>query len=126
MAKTLATIFGVIFLLAGILGLFPNPIVGASGESIFAVNLAHNLVHLVTGLIFLLIASRSVSKAPLALKVLGVIYIIIAVLGFYVGEGQLLGFIAYNGADSWLHLVLGLVMLIAGFSAKNSSSSTSM
>ena len=90
------------------------------------VNLAHNLVSLVTGLIFLLIASRSPSKAPLALKIFGVIFIIIAILGFYVGEGQLLGFIAYNGADAWLHIVLGLVMLIAGFSAKNSSSSMNM
>src|SRR3989344_9126496 len=120
MDKTIATILGVVFLVIGLLGLFPNSIVGDGAY--FQADLWHNLVHLVTGLIFLLVVSRSPGKSASTLTILGVIYLVIAILGFFVGEGAILGFIGVNGADNWLHLVIGVVALIAGLSTKGSSS----
>jgi hypothetical protein len=53
----------------------------------------------------------------MALKIIGVVYAIIAIIGFFLvsADGMLLGFIAMNEADKWLHVVLAIVILAAGF-----------
>jgi hypothetical protein len=124
MAKKLSLVFGIVFLVVGILGFIPNPIVGGM-SSIFHTDLAHNLVHLLSGIIFLVIALKCTDKAAVALKIFGVVYLLVAVLGFLAvdasGMGEILGLIHVNGADNWLHVVLGVVILAAGFLAKDSS-----
>jgi hypothetical protein len=109
--RTAAIILGIIFIVVGILGFFNNPIIG-----VFAVNTAHNIIHLASG-IFLLIGVATPLGSGLALKILGVIYAIIAILGFIiVGEDMMmLGFIMVDTADKWLHVVLAVVLLLAGF-----------
>jgi hypothetical protein len=97
---------------AGILGFFPNPLVSPTG--LFAVNTAHNLVHLVSGVV-LLAGVYSALGASLALKIIGVIYGLVAVLGLILGGPMLLGLVAVNHADHWLHVVLAAVILAAGF-----------
>ncbi len=118
MAKTLATVFGIIFVLVGLLGFVPNPLVGPG--ALFEADAWHNLVHLLFGVILLVVAYTMAAKAGMWLKVLGVVYLILAVLGFFtVAEnGELLGFVAVNSADHWLHLVLGIVLLVAAFWGK--------
>jgi hypothetical protein len=109
-----AIVIGVVFVLVGILGFIPNPLVSADG--LFAVNTAHNLVHLISGIVLLAGAFTSFG-ASLALKIVGIVYALIAVLGFVIiGEDQLLlGVIHVNVADRWLHVVLAVVILAAGF-----------
>jgi len=116
MAKTLAKIFGAVFILVGLLGFISNGIVGAAG--IFQTNMAHDIAHILIGLI-LVLASKDSMRAALWLKIFGVVYLLLAVLGFMalkggVESGSMLGFITVNGADNWLHIVLGVVLLIAG------------
>ena len=117
MAKMLAIVFGVVFVLVGILGWVPNPIVGMG--ALFDTNMVHDLVHLVFGLILLAVAFALPKHASLALKVLGVVYLLIAVLGFMLvpDGGLLLGLVHTNMADHLLHVVLGVVLLVAGFVA---------
>ncbi len=103
MAATLSRVFGAVFVLIGILGFFDNPIVGASG--LFEADLAHNIVHIALGLILLLASGKS------SLRAVGVIYLIVAALGFVMGEGKLLGLVHVNDADNYLHLVLAVVLL---------------
>ena len=50
-ADSLAKIFGAIFIIVGILGFIPNPLVSYRG--VFEVNTLHNIVHLITGGILL-------------------------------------------------------------------------
>jgi hypothetical protein len=54
------------------------------------------------------------------LTILGVVYLIVAVLGFLLapGSGMLLGLIEANDADHWLHIVLGVVLILAGMAGK--------
>jgi len=111
-AKTAALVLGIVFVAAGILGFFPNPLVSPTG--LFAVNTAHNLVHLVSGVV-LLAGVYSALGASLALKIIGVIYGLVAVLGLILGGPMLLGLVAVNHADHWLHVVLAAVILAAGF-----------
>ncbi len=122
MAKTLAKVFGVVFLLVGALGFVSNPIVGMMG--MFHTNMAHNLVHLLIGVVLLLMA-KTEEKAAMWLKIVGVVYLLVAVLGFMMttagGTANLLGLVEVNGADNWLHLVLGVVLFFAGFSGKKNA-----
>ncbi len=112
-AKTAAIVIGVVFLAVGILGFFPNPLISPTG--LFAVNTAHNIVHLASGLVLLAGAYTGLG-ASLALKIVGVVYAIVAVLGLVSGGStMLLGVIAMNAADHWLHVALAVVILAAGF-----------
>jgi hypothetical protein len=111
-AKTAGIVIGVVFVVVGILGFIPNPIVSSTG--VFAVNTAHNLVHLVSGAAILACAYSTIG-AGIALKVFGVVYAVVAVLGLFTTGDMLLGFLRVNHADHWLHVVLAIVILAAGF-----------
>ena len=110
--KMVAIVLGVVLIIAGIIGFIPNPI--AYGENaIFTVNPAHNVVHIVSGL-FLLAGAYTGLGSVMALRILGIVYVVVAILGFVSGD-MILGFISNNAGDNWLHVVLALVLLAAGF-----------
>lgn len=118
MVKRLAQVFGVVLLLVGILGFIP----GVTTEDglllgIFQVNAAHNIVHILTGLVGLWAASSGYASSKVFLQVFGVVYALVAILGFVYGDEPILGFIASNMADTWLHVVIALVALYGGFVA---------
>ena len=110
-AKTAAMVLGIVFLIIGALGFVPNPIVGENG--IFLTNHTHDWVHIGTGIVILL-GAYSPLGATLTLRVVGIVYAIVAVLGFVMPGDMLLG-LAMNMADHWLHVVLAIVILYAGF-----------
>lgn len=117
MAKTLAYIFGIIFVLVGLLGLFvSNPLVGQG--SLFDTNTAHDLVHLIIGLILLAVAMWAPMQSSMWLKIVGAVYLLVAILGLFTSS-PLLGLVEINDADNWLHIVLGVVLLAAGVWAKD-------
>lgn len=109
-AKTAAMVLGIVFVIAGALGFVPNPVVGANG--IFMTNHLHDWVHVGSGIV-LLLGAYSPLGSGMALRVIGVVYAIVAVLGFIMGD-VVFG-IAMNMADHWLHVVLAVVVLYAGF-----------
>ncbi len=110
--KLAATVIGIVFVAVGILGFIPNPLVSETG--LFAVNTNHNLVHIISGAVLLAGAYSSLGSG-LALKIIGIIYGAVAILGLYVGPGLLLGLVHVNAADNYLHVVLAVVILAAGF-----------
>ena len=121
MVKSAAILFGVVFLLIGILGYVPAA-TPANGMllRIFHVNTAHNIVHLASGVVFLLCGIAGAGPLQTFFKIFGIIYGLVAVLGFYYGDNALLGIVANNTADTWLHVVLAVVMLFLGFGASGS------
>lgn len=117
----MALVFGIIFVLVGLLGFVSNPLVGSTG--LFMTNGLHNLVHLLIGII-LIVASRSgQASSSMWLKIIGVVYLLLAVLGFLLAPSgpMLLGIVTVNMADHWLHLVLGVVLLFAGLRGNSAS-----
>jgi hypothetical protein len=107
--KTYAMVVGVVLLLVGLLGFFmASPLLG-----LFGVNAVHNVIHLVSGAAALWLATKGMAK--LFNKWFGVVYLLVAVLGFL----NVLGFLAVNGADNWLHLVLGGVSLGVAYGVKD-------
>jgi len=117
MAKTMAWVVGMVFVLLGILGFIPNPIVGMEG--VFMTNAAHNIIHLVSGIYLIIAAMQSIRAAKMAFKVVGIVYLLVTILGFLTigasGMGSLLGLVSMNAADNYLHLVLTAVFLALGF-----------
>jgi hypothetical protein len=121
MVQTVARVFGVVFLLVGVLGFLAS---GMSMESdpalaprllgLFPVNALHNVVHLLFG-VWGLAASRTSSGAELYAKGAGAIYLVLAVLGYV--APTTFGLIPIGGHDIWLHAVLGVVLLGTGFLA---------
>ncbi len=124
MAKTLARLFGVVFLLIGIVGFVPAVAPNEMLLNVFHVNAAHNAVHLLTGIVALLAGMAGVGASKTFFKIFGVVYGLVAVLGFVVGDGILLGLISNNMADTWLHVGIAVVSLIIGFAPSGESTAT--
>jgi hypothetical protein len=127
MAKTLLWVFGVVFLLVGVLGFVPNPLVGQEG-ALFETDAMHNIVHLVFGAVLIVVALMAAESAGVTLIVVGVIYAVLAVLGFIMvpDDGMLLGLVHVNMADHWLHVLLAVVLIGGGYLARDGSSSMPM
>jgi hypothetical protein len=114
----IAVIFGVVFVAVGVLGWVPAVNPGGKLLGLFDVNAAHNVVHLATGIIAIIVGMSSDKASKMFFQVFGVIYALVAVLGFYSGDQPLLGIVSNNGADSVLHVVIAVVALYLGFGMK--------
>ena len=121
--QRVAQIFGVVFLIIGLAGMFVPGGTSMRSEmenaplllGLFPVNLAHNLVHLLFGA-WGLVASRRFGAAVTYARIAGIGYLLLAVLGFFMPE--LPGLMPIGGYDIWLHLALGIVLSIVGFTAR--------
>jgi Domain of unknown function (DUF4383) len=116
MAKTMAVLFGVVFLVVGILGFVPAVTKGEMLLGIFHVNTAHNCVHLLSGVVALLCGMSGLGASRWYFRIFGLVYALVAVLGFLnPGDTMLLGLISNNMADTWLHVAIAAVSLLIGF-----------
>jgi hypothetical protein len=107
-----ARVFGIVLTLVGVLGL----LVTTEQDSVeqllgFDVNLTHNLVHLLTGVLGLIAGFSALVYARTYAIVLGVVYTLLGVWGLVAGDGfdpfGLFGSI--NMADHVLHLAIGIL-----------------
>jgi hypothetical protein len=114
-SKNITIAFGLTFVLVGVLGFIPNPLVSANG--LFEVNAMHNVVHLLTGAAFLFGGLVLEGKEDITLKTVTAAYFGVALLGFLTSGNTLLGLVHINEADRWLHLGLAIAMLAAAYVA---------
>ena len=129
MAKTVATIMGIVFLLVGIAG-FVAPGVGG-----FHLSTAHNLIHIVSGAASLYFGlAGTLSGARLFCLAFGAVYGLLGLAGFLLGSPGtpdmpgmvadsrlfkvLPGTLELGTSDHTFHVLLALVFLIAGFLTK--------
>ena len=118
MAKNLMYVFGAMFIILGVLGFVYNPLLG-----LFTTNYAHNLVHVVSGILSFVFASRGESAPRSFALILGVIYLLLTVFGFMQGSGNLFGIVAINGADNFLHLLFAVLFLGVGLTKPSNAMS---
>ncbi|MFN2616351.1 MAG: DUF4383 domain-containing protein [Thermoleophilaceae bacterium] len=118
-AQLYALIFGVVLVVAGIIGFFYSSDFGSPGKvdgvlGILDVNAWHNIVHIATGLLGLAAAGSYLYSRNYAFG-LGAVYVVIAIWGFIIGDGDsILGFIPVNTEDNFLHLLIGVAGIGAG------------
>jgi hypothetical protein len=114
-ARLYAKVVGVVVLLVGVVGLIiGDPENGLLG--IFNVDIVEDIVHLATGGLLAYVGFAGTNSAVKSVvTALGVVYLLVAVLGFITPE--LFGLIPheYNLADNILHIVLGGLALFAVF-----------
>ena len=114
-ARLFALVVGAVLIVAGVIGFFYESSF-TSDESvrdgvfgILDVNGWHNVVHILTGLVALAMAYVYPRQFALGF---GVVYLIVAIWGFIVGDGgSILSIIPVNTEDNVLHAILA----VAGF-----------
>jgi hypothetical protein len=78
------------------------------------VNGWHNVVHIFSGILGLMAASSYASARGYALG-LGLVYIVVAIWGFIIGDGNsILSIVPVNTEDNVLHLFIGVAGIAAG------------
>ena len=119
MAKTVCKILGVVFLLVGVLGFAKPDLLGAH------LTPAHNVVHLVSGVIALYFGFAGTLSAAKAFSlVFGVVYLALGILGMAIGTGAdrtwMVGPLHFGQADHGIHILLGVIFLAGGLFTKKS------
>lgn len=115
MLKNIAITFGAILLIVGVLGFIPALAPNGLLFGIFEVGPLHNIVHLLTGAAAVAVGFASEYASQTYFKVFGVVYALVAILGFFFGDQDLLGIMAHNWPDVWLHVAIAVVALYLGF-----------
>ncbi|MBM3227928.1 DUF4383 domain-containing protein [Candidatus Peribacteria bacterium] len=113
LVKIVTKILGIVLLLAGIAGFFVNGTL-----LVFEVDAVHNIVHIISGLIAL-VAAGTYSYARLFLIVFGIVYAVVAILGFM--SGEVLGLFSVNMEDNYLHVAIAALCLVTGFGSRPSA-----
>ncbi|MBG6215401.1 preprotein translocase subunit Sss1 [Cryobacterium sp. CAN_C3] len=129
--RLVATIFGAVYLLVGLLGFVVTAGVGFIATEggyllgIFEVNPLHNIVHLLIGAALLIGGLSSVSGAKAVNSTVGTAYLLLGIVGFFIADSSL-NILALNTGDHFLHLASAVLLLGVGLAADRSGSSTSM
>jgi hypothetical protein len=124
--RLVATIFGAVYILVGILGFAVTGGVGFLATEgglllgIFMVNPLHNVAHLLIGAALLIAGMVSVRAAKTVNIVVGAAYLLLGVVGFFL-VGSALNILALNTFDHFLHLASAIVLLGVGIGAERST-----
>ena len=117
-AQTFALVFGVVYLLIGLVGFAVTGFDEFAGQTynekliIFPLNPLHNIVHIAVGALWLASSSKH-SSAKSTNMLIGIVYGLVTILGF----AGVLKFLAIEGAgsaDNFLHLASSLLALYFG------------
>ncbi|MBI2635920.1 DUF4383 domain-containing protein [Candidatus Peregrinibacteria bacterium] len=112
LVSPLTRLLGVVLVAAGLLGFFmASPLFG-----IFEVDTLHNIVHLASGAVALVLGGNQ-AMSRMLLVVFGVGYAAIAIAGYM--QGGVFGLFAVNAADNVLHAAIGAACLVVGFGSKS-------
>ena len=126
--QRVAQIFGIGFLLIALVGFLssgtsmdPHTMTAPRALGLFPVNTLHNLVHAIFG-VWGLLASRGFRASRNYAQVSGVIYVLLAVLGYVAPDG--FGLLPLGGNDILLHAIIGIPLAIVGFTARDRVATT--
>ena len=120
-AQVYALVIGLTLVGAGIAGFFYNASFstgdGTERDAVLGVldvDGWHNVVHIASGAVGLLVAGSYRGARAYALGV-GIAYLLVTVLGFIAGDGdEILNLIPVNTEDNFLHLLIGIAGVAAG------------
>lgn len=116
--RIVALVIGIVFVLIGLAGFLVSSSMAVGNLLGFDVDLVHNLVHLITGIVALAAVYTGWSRR--FNQIFGIIYILVGLAGLVYPalylNGLLMGMMHVNAADHVLHLVVGIVAAAVGFS----------
>lgn len=124
--RLVATIFGAVYVLVGLLGFAVTGGVGFIATDgglllgIFEVNPLHNIAHLLIGAALLIAGLSNWRAAKTVNIVVGATYLLLGIVGFFLVETPL-NILALNTFDHFLHLASAIVLLGVGLGADRSA-----
>lgn len=114
MLRFLAILFGIVLIFVGAAGFLPSFYIHDLLFGFFMVNFVHNLFHIISGVLAIM-AATSYYYSRLFFQILGIVYGILAILGFALSGDLSFMMLTLNIADNILHLVIAIVALYLGF-----------
>jgi hypothetical protein len=108
-------LWGILFLLGGILGFVPGVTKDEMFLGFFMVNTPHNILHIFSGTIFLIASVSGARAARSWFLIFGLLYLALSIIGFKVGNGLIFNLISNSPIDSWGHGFLGIVLFLTGW-----------
>ncbi|WP_394768872.1 DUF4383 domain-containing protein [Lacisediminihabitans sp.] len=120
--RLLATVFGAVYLLVGLLGFTATAGVGFFATKggfllgLFEVNIFHNVAHLLIGAALLIAGLSNVRAAKTVNSVVGAAYLLLGIVGLFILNSAA-NILAINGADNVLHFASAIVLLGVGLGA---------
>jgi len=123
--RLIATIFGAVYLLVGLLGFVVTSGVGFAATEganliIFEVNPLHNVIHLAIGAALLYAGLQGVAMSKTINTAVGAVYLLVGIVGLFLLSSPL-NIIALNGPDNVLHLASAVLLLGVGLSMDRSA-----
>ena len=124
--RIVATVFGAVYVLVGLLGFAVTGGVGFIATEgglllgIFQVNPLHNVAHILIGAALLISGIVSAAAAKTVNIVVGGAYLLLGIVGFFLA-GTAANILALNTADHFLHLASAIVLLGVGLAAERSA-----
>ena len=120
-AQVYALVIGLTLVVIGIVGFFYSASFSTGDGTerdavlgILDVNGWHNIVHITSGAIGLVLAGSYRGARDYALG-LGAVYLLVTLLGFIAGDGdEILDLIPVSTEDNFLHLLIGIAGIAAG------------
>lgn len=129
--RLVATVFGAVYLLVGLLGFAYTGGVGFVATQgglilgIFEVNPLHNIAHLLIGAALLIAGLTRVAAAKAVNITVGAVYLLLGIVGFFL-VGTAANILALNTPDHFLHLVSAIVLLGVGLGAERTVRSSAV
>jgi len=114
MLRLIAILLGIVFIFAGVAGFLPTFTTNGYVFGFFQVDTVHNIVSIVSGVLAIM-ASTNLKYTKLYFLVIGVVYLILAIAGFW-HHGDLY-IMHMNMSDNILNLAIGIVTLYIGLTA---------
>ena len=124
--RIVATVFGAVYVLVGLLGFAVTGGVGFIATEgglllgVFQVNPLHNVAHLAIGAALLVAAFANLAAAKTVNTIVGGAYLLLGIVGFFLA-GTAANILALNTADHFLHLASAIVLLGVGLGAERSA-----
>lgn len=120
--RLLATVFGAVYLLVGLLGFTATAGVGFFATKgglllgLFEVNIFHNVAHLIIGAALLIAGLSSLAASKATNTTIGAAYLLLGIVGLFIVNSSI-NILAINTADNVLHFASAVVLLGVGLGA---------
>lgn len=126
--SAIAMVFGVVFLLVGVIGFFPTPpppnappLAVEHGHGLalglFPVNTLHNLVHLLFGGLGIAAAAGVLMTTRAYFQIVAISYVLLTVMGLFPITHTTFGLVPIWGNDVWLHALIAAASAYFGYFA---------
>lgn len=112
--KTAALIWGLFFLLLGLLGMIPSFATEGMIFGVLTANPLYSALYWITGVIGVLVGLSSQQAARFYFEVTGVVYALIAIFGFFQGARELSDAVPFSSVSTWFHTIIAAVALALG------------